>query len=93
MEEFEKDQDKMEGTLRLNTDTQFIDEIMVINTEKISPAFSVSVKKFSMKLLFSVVDGQTLVARMATTVEGKAGFLKKFKSSTETIFSDYRRTP
>ncbi len=46
-----------------------------------------------MKFLFSPVDGETLLSGMETKIEGKAGFLKKFKESTEIVFSDYRRMP
>ena len=30
---------------------------------------------------------------MKTSIEGKVGFLKKFKESTEITFSDYHRMP
>ena len=61
------------------------------NTEKLSPAFSVSLKTFNMIFSFSPVDGVVLLSGMKTNIEGKAGFLKKFKESTEITFSDYQR--
>lgn len=87
----EKASDKLEGTLKLNADTHLVEELSLVNTEKISPAFSVSLTTFNMKFLFSPVDGETLLSGMQTNIEGKAGFLKKFKESTEIVFSDYRR--
>ena len=89
----EKASDKLEGTLKLNADTHLVEELSLVNTEKLSPAFSVSLTTFNMKFLFSPVDGETLLSGMETKIEGKAGFLKKFKESTEIVFSDYRRMP
>jgi hypothetical protein len=87
----EKASDKLEGTLKLNADTHLVEELSLVNTEKLSPAFSVSLTTFNMKFLFSPVDGETLLSGMETSIEGKAGFLKKFKENTEIVFSDYRR--
>ncbi len=56
-----------------------------------SPDFSVSLKTFNMINSFSPVDGVVLLSGMKTNIEGKAGFLKKFKESTEITFSDYHR--
>ena len=89
----EKESDKLNGTLRMNADTHMIEELSLVNTAKISPAFSVSFKTFNMSFSFSPVEGETLLSRMTTSVEGKAGFLKKFKSSSEITFSDYQRMP
>jgi hypothetical protein len=87
----EKESDKLNGSLRLNTDSQLIENLSLVNTDKLSPAFSVSLKTFNMSFSFSPVDGDTLLSRMETSIEGKAGFLKKFKTSTEIVFSDYQR--
>lgn len=46
---------------------------------------------FHMTFQFSPVDGETLPSRMHASIEGKAGFLKAFKTDTKAIFSDYRR--
>ena len=89
----EKASDKLDGTLKLNADTHLIEEINLVNTGKISPAFSVSMTTFHMTFQFSPVDGETLPSRMHTSIEGKAGFLKKFKTDTKAIFSDFRRIP
>ncbi len=89
----EEESDKLNGSLRLNTDTHLIEELSLVNTKKLSPAFSVSLKTFNMNFSFFPVDGEVLLSRMKTSIEGKAGFLKKFKESTEITFSDYRRMP
>jgi hypothetical protein len=87
----EKESDKLDGSLRMNAETYLVEELSLANTAKLSPAFSVSMTTFSMSFSFLPVDDELLVSRMKTTIEGKAGFLKKFKESTEIVFSDYRR--
>jgi hypothetical protein len=91
LDRLEKDSDKLKGTIVLNTDTLLMEEFSVINTDKISPAFSVSFSTFRLKFLFTQVDGVTLYSQMETTIKGKAGFFKKFEESTEIVFSDYER--
>ncbi len=87
----EEESDKLNGSLRMNADTHVIEELSLVNTAKLSPAFSVSLKTFNMIFSFFPVDGEVLLSRMKTSIEGKAGFLKKFKESTEITFSDYQR--
>jgi len=87
----EDESDKLDGSLRMNVETHLIEEFSLANTEKLSPAFSVSLITFNMNFAFLPVDGEVLVSQMKTNIEGKAGFLKKFKESTEIMFSDYRR--
>ena len=89
----EEESDKLNGSLRINADTHLIEELSLVNTAKLSPAFSVSLKTFNMNFSFFPVDGVVLLSRMKTSIEGKAGFLKKFKESTEITFSDYQRVP
>jgi hypothetical protein len=93
LDRLEKESDKLNGSLRINADTHLIEELSLVNTAKLSPAFSVSLKTFNMIFSFFPVDGVVLLSRMKTSIEGKAGFLKKFKESTEITFSDYRRIP
>ena len=87
----EDESDKLDGRLRVNADTHLIEELSLANTAKLSPAFSVSLKTFNMIFSFAPVDGVVLLSGMKTNIEGKAGFLKKFKESTEITFSDYQR--
>lgn len=87
----EKESDKLDGSLLMNAETYLVEEFSLANTAKLSPAFSVSLMTFNMSFSFLPVDGEVLVSHMKTSIEGKAGFLKKFKESTEITFSDYRR--
>lgn len=87
----EEESDKLNGSLRLNTETHLIEELSLANTAELSPAFSVSLKTFNMYFSFLPVDGESLVSQMKINIEGKAGFLKKFSESTDISFSDYRR--
>lgn len=89
----EEESDKLKGSLQMNADTYLIEELSLVNTAKLSPAFSVSLKTFDMNFSFAPVDGEVLLSGMKTNIEGKAGFLKKFKETTEITFSDYQRIP
>ncbi len=91
LDRLEKEPDKLKGTIVLNIDTLLVEEFSLINTDKISPAFSVSFSTFRMKFLFTQVDGVTLCTQMETMIKGKVGFLKKFEESTEIDFIDYER--
>jgi hypothetical protein len=93
LDRLEKESDKLNGSLRMNAETHLLEELSLVNTAKLSPAFSVSLKTFNMNFSFFPVDNVVLLSRMKTIIEGKAGFLKKFKESTEITFSDYRRMP
>jgi hypothetical protein len=93
LDRLEKESDKLNGSLRMNAETHLLEELSLVNTAKLSPAFSVSLKTFNMNFSFFPVDSVVLLSRMKTSIEGKAGFLKKFKESTEITFSDYRRMP
>lgn len=91
LEGFEKDADKLVGNIVINTDTLMMEEFGLMNTEKVSPAFSVSFSTFRMKFWFAEVDGTMLYSKMETLIKGKAGFLKKIEEGTEITFSDYQR--
>jgi hypothetical protein len=81
----------MQGTLLLNTLTQQIEQIEIYNTEKLSPAFSVTVDTFRLALAFQQEQGEILLHKLESHAVGKAGFLKSFNSLVAVAFSDYRR--
>ena len=93
LEGLEEESDKLRGKLLMNTDTHLIEELSITNIDKISPAFSVSMATFMISFSFTPVDGEMLMSRMETSMEGKVGFLKKFKADSEMVFSDFSREP
>jgi hypothetical protein len=87
----EESREQMQGTLLLNTLTQQIEQIEIYNTEKLSPAFSVTVDTFRLALAFQQEQGEILLHKLESHAVGKAGFLKSFNSLVAVAFSDYRR--
>lgn len=85
----EKDVDKLEGHLLLNTATGKIDEIAISNAEPMSPAFSVKLEHYSLIFHFAQEQGERLLHRMESDARGKLGFLKKFSSTTNIEFGQY----
>jgi len=87
----EDSRDSLRGTLRLNTQTGQIETLDILNTEKLSPAFSVTVDTYRLALSFQLEQGENLLQKLESHAVGKAGFLKSFDSQVEVTFSDYRR--
>ena len=87
----ESSRDSLRGTLRLNTQTGQIEMLDIHNTEKLSPAFSVTVDTYWLALSFQQEQGENLLQKLESHAVGKAGFLKSFDSQVEATFSDYRR--
>jgi hypothetical protein len=87
----EDSRDSLRGTLRLATRTGQIEELEIHNTEKLSPAFSVTVDRYQLSLRFQQEQGENLLHELESDAVGKAGFLKSFDAKVKATFSDYRR--
>ena len=87
----EKTRDEMRGVVLLNLETQQIEEIEIHNTEKLSPAFSVTVDSFRLTLRFQPEQGENLLKKLESHAVGRAGFLKSFDNQVAVEFSDYSR--
>jgi hypothetical protein len=87
----EDSRDSLRGALRLDTRTGQIEELEIHNTEKLSPAFSVTVDRYRLSLRFQQEQGENLLRKLESDAVGKAGFLKSFDSKVKVTFSDYRR--
>jgi hypothetical protein len=87
----EKTRDQITGVVLLNMETQQIEEIEIHNTEKLSPAFSVTVDSFQLTFRFQPEQGENLLKKLESHAMGKAGFLKSFDNLVAVEFSDYRR--
>lgn len=88
----EDSRDKMRGMMLLNSETQQIDEIEILNIENLSPAFSVTVHTYRLTLQFRQEQGETLLKNLESHAVGKAGFVKNFDSLVRVSFRDYRRS-
>lgn len=87
----EDSRDQLRGTLLLDSTTQRIDEIEIINTDKLSPAFSVTLDTFRLGLFFAQEQGENLLQKLESHTAGKMGFLKSFDALVIVDFSEYTR--
>ena len=87
----EDSRDQLRGTLLLDSATQQIEEIEIINTDDLSPAFSVTVNTFRLGLSFEEEQGENLLQKLESHTVGKMGFLKSFDALVIVDFSEYTR--
>ena len=81
---------KMRGTLLFNNTTNAIEKIEVRNTQKLSPAFSVTVDSYRLSFLFELEQGARLLRKMESHAVGKVGFVKSFDQLVVVDFSEFR---
>jgi hypothetical protein len=87
----EKSRGKLRGTMLLNTTTRQIDEIELLNTEPLSPTFSVTVDTYRLTLQFRQEQGENLLSKLESHAVGTAGFVKSFDSLVKVSVADYKR--
>ena len=87
----EDSRDQLRGTLLLDSATQQIKEIEIINTDELSPAFSVTLDTFRLGLSFDEEQGENLLQKLESHTVGKMGFLKSFDALVIVNFSEYTR--
>ena len=87
----EDSRDQLRGTLLLDSATQQIKEIEIINTDELSPAFSVTLDTFRLGLSFDEEQGENLLQKLESHPAGKMGFLKSFDALVIVNFSEYTR--
>jgi hypothetical protein len=87
----EDSREKISGILRLNLGSGQIDQIEILNTEQLSPAFSVTVDTYRLLLQFEPQQGENLLSKLESHAAGKAGFVKRFESLVAIDFSDFKR--
>ena len=87
----ERARDQLSGTLLLNLATQQVEEIEIFNTDKLSPAFSVTLDTFRLQLYFAPQVGENLLQKLESHTAGKMGFFKSFDALVVVEFSDYAR--
>ncbi len=83
--------DQVQGLLHLNLETRRIDQIDIVNTAPLSPAFSVTIDTYRLTMQFRQQQGENLLSKLESHAAGKAGFVKSFESLVEISFSDYKR--
>lgn len=91
VQKLEKAREHLRGKLFMDAQSGWIRQLEIYNTETLSPAFSVSVDTYRLKLDFGEVQGENLLQSLQSHAIGKAGFLKSFDSKVHVRFSDFRR--
>ena len=91
VQKLEKAREHLRGQLLMDAQSGRIRQLEIYNSETLSPAFSVSVDTFRLKLDFGEVQGENLLRSLQSHAIGKAGFLKSFDSKVQIRFSDFRR--
>lgn len=91
VQKLEKAREHLRGKLFMDAQSGWIRQLEIYNTETLSPAFSVSVDTYRLKLDFGEVQGENLLQSVQSHAIGKAGFLKSFDSKVHVRFSDFRR--
>ena len=91
VQKLEKAREHLRGKLFMDAQSGWIRQLEMYNTETLSPAFSVSVDTYRLKLDFGEVQGENLLQSVQSHAIGKAGFLKSFDSKVHIRFSDFRR--
>lgn len=91
VQKLEKAREHLRGQLLMDAQSGRIRQLEIYNSETLSPAFSVSVDTFRLKLNFGEVQGENLLRSLQSHAIGKAGFLKSFDSKVQIRFSDFRR--
>lgn len=91
VQKLEKAREHLRGKLFMDAQSGWIRQLEMYNTETLSPAFSVSVDTYRLKLDFGEVQGENLLQSLQSHAIGKAGFLKSFDSKVHVRFSDFRR--
>lgn len=87
----ENSRDKIRGALLLNTTSRQIDQIEIMNTAQLSPAFSVTVDTFRLTLQFQQEQGEQVLNKLESDTAGTAALVKSFSVQVATSFSDYKR--
>lgn len=82
--------DLLRGKLLLNLETQQINEIAISNTQKLSPAFSVTLDSYRLVLKFQPEQGAVLLHKIDSQAVGSVGFLKSFENVVSIAFRDYK---
>lgn len=87
----ENSRDQLRGTLLLDPATQQIKVIEIVNVDELSPAFSVTLDTFQLRLSFEQEQGANLLQTLESHTVGRMGFVKSFDALVTVDFSEYTR--
>ncbi|MES2625549.1 MAG: hypothetical protein V4628_09735 [Pseudomonadota bacterium] len=79
----------LQGTLVLNTEQEFIQEVQARNTAIFSPFFLTEVEEAFLSLNFALVDGKPMQQNMTWKLVGQAFLFKDLDGEREVVWSDF----
>lgn len=87
------DDNNLKGQLVTDKSVENIIQLRVSNTEALSPAFSVSIDKFELLMLFSAIKGSKayLPVSVTTKVIGTIAVFKSINEHEEKLYSQYQQ--
>ena len=89
-EEFGADANqKLKGTLLYNNQSNFIESLIITNTEPFKPQFLVTVDHLKLTLNYQLIQGQVLASDVSMRLKGNMGFIE-IDEINEVTFSDYQ---
>jgi hypothetical protein len=77
------------GTLILNTEREFIQEVQVRNTKTFSPFFLTEVEEAYLFLHFALINGKPMQQSMSWKLIGQAFIFKDLDGEREVVWSDF----
>lgn len=81
---------KLQGVLTYNKENEFIEKVVITNTDSFSPVFSADIKEFSLSFDFSKIQNAILPQKYHLSMKGTFAFFTEIDEVSTNTFSDYR---
>ncbi len=78
------------GEIIIDANNSYVSQMKINNTGKLTPAFSVSLKNFSLLFEFIQIEEHILPLSIVSEISGKIGFMKSIEEYSSERYSDYR---
>ena len=85
----ENTEEKLSGRLTVNINENYVTQMKIKNTGKLSPAFSVSLSKLTMVFNFIKIGKHILPQNITTDIRGKVAFVKNLEQYSSDTYFDY----
>ncbi|MCF6226643.1 MAG: hypothetical protein L3J22_10150 [Xanthomonadales bacterium] len=78
------------GEIIIDTNNNYVSQVKIKNIGKLTPAFSVTLKKFLLLFEFIKIEEHILPLNIVSEISGKVAFMKSIKEYSSDSYSDYR---
>jgi hypothetical protein len=86
----ELDNEALTGVLYLDKASKQLRKILISNTDELNPAFTVTLTKFELELVFGVFEGLVMPEHTSTIINGTAAIFKSLDSIQTVTYHDYK---